>query len=131
MSEHTYFKFSNAVIVAPLAAAILIWAVFWVELRFQINLNDFGLFPRKLSGLRGILLSPFIHGSLEHLYNNPNIHTEYGDLLDVSSLERMMGSIKPDEIYNIGAQSHVRISFDMPVLKSSNIPNKQNLDIFH
>jgi len=70
MSEHTYFKFSNAVIVAPLAAAILIWAVFWVELRFQINLNDFGLYPRKLSGLRGILLSPFIHGSLEHLYNN-------------------------------------------------------------
>ena len=51
---------------------------------------------------------------LEHLYNNPNLHTEYGDLLDVSSLERMMGSIKPDEIYNIGAQSHVRISFDVP-----------------
>ncbi len=41
-------------------------------------------------------------------------HIEYGDLLDVSSLERMMGRIKPDEIYNIGAQSHVRISFDVP-----------------
>ena len=51
---------------------------------------------------------------LEHLENNPNLHTEYGDLLDVSSLERMIGNIKPDEIYNIGAQSHVRISFDMP-----------------
>lgn len=41
-------------------------------------------------------------------------HIEYGDLLDVSSLERMLGTIKPDEIYNIGAQSHVRISFDIP-----------------
>ena len=43
-----------------------------------------------------------------------NCHIEYGDLLDVSSLERMLGTIKPDEIYNIGAQSHVRISFDVP-----------------
>lgn len=70
MSEHSYFKFSNSVIVAPLAAVILIWTVFWVELRFQVNFNDFGLYPRKFSGLRGILFSPFIHGSLEHLYNN-------------------------------------------------------------
>ena len=70
MSEHNYFKFSNAVIVAPLAAVITIWAVYWMELRFHVNFNDFGLYPRKLSGLRGILFSPFIHGSLEHLYNN-------------------------------------------------------------
>jgi len=70
MSEHSYFKFSNAVLVAPLAAMILIWTVFWVELRFQINLNDFGLYPRRFSGLRGIVFSPFIHGSLDHLYNN-------------------------------------------------------------
>jgi GDPmannose 4,6-dehydratase len=42
------------------------------------------------------------------------VETEYGDLLDVSSLERMISNIKPDEIYNIGAQSHVRISFDVP-----------------
>lgn len=43
------------------------------------------------------------------------IHTEYGDLLDISSLERMLRKIQPDEIYNIGAQSHVRISFDIPL----------------
>jgi len=42
------------------------------------------------------------------------LSTEYGDLLDVSSLERSLATIKPDEIYNIGAQSHVRISFDIP-----------------
>jgi GDPmannose 4,6-dehydratase len=49
---------------------------------------------------------------IHHLIDN--IHLEYGDLLDVCSLERMLGTIKPDEIYNIGAQSHVRISFDIP-----------------
>lgn len=42
------------------------------------------------------------------------IHTHYGDLLDESSIDRTLQQVKPDEIYNIGAQSHVRISFDMP-----------------
>ncbi len=42
------------------------------------------------------------------------IHTHYGDLLDVSSLERVVKMVQPDEVYNLGAQSHVRISFDMP-----------------
>ena len=50
---------------------------------------------------------------IDHLVGN-GVETEYGDLLDVSSLERMISNIKPDEIYNIGAQSHVRISFDVP-----------------
>ena len=52
------------------------------------------------------------HTRIDHL--NGTINLEYGDLLDVSSLERMLGTIKPDEIYNVGAQSHVRISFDIP-----------------
>ena len=42
------------------------------------------------------------------------IHTYYGDLLDQGSLERLLDDIQPDEIYNLGAQSHVRISFDIP-----------------
>jgi len=50
---------------------------------------------------------------IDHLVGN-GVNTEYGDLLDVSSLERMIRSIQPDEIYNIGAQSHVRISMDIP-----------------
>jgi GDPmannose 4,6-dehydratase len=49
---------------------------------------------------------------LDHV--NPHITVEYGDLLDVSSLERMIRTIQPDEIYNIAAQSHVRISMDIP-----------------
>lgn len=70
MLDHTHFKFTNTVIFAPLLAVMLIWMVFWVELRFQMNFNDYGLYPRTLVGLRGVFLSPFIHGSLEHLYNN-------------------------------------------------------------
>lgn len=43
-----------------------------------------------------------------------NIHVYYGDLLDQSSLEHLLDKIQPDEIYNIAAQSHVRISYDIP-----------------
>ena len=50
---------------------------------------------------------------IDHLVGN-GVNTEYGDLLDVSSLEKMIRTIKPDEIYNIAAQSHVRISMDIP-----------------
>lgn len=49
---------------------------------------------------------------INHIRND--ITVEYGDLLDVSSLERMIRTIQPDEIYNIAAQSHVRISMDIP-----------------
>lgn len=51
-------------------AVLAIWTVFWVEVRFHVNLNDHGIYPRKISGLQGITFSPFIHGSIEHLYNN-------------------------------------------------------------
>ena len=50
---------------------------------------------------------------IDHLVGK-GVETEYGDLLDVSSLERMVRTIQPDEIYNIAAQSHVRISMDIP-----------------
>jgi GDPmannose 4,6-dehydratase len=43
-----------------------------------------------------------------------NLHVSYGDLLDISGLDRLLGKIQPDEIYNLAAQSHVRISFDIP-----------------
>jgi len=42
------------------------------------------------------------------------LHTYYGDLLDQGSIERLLDDIQPDEIYNLAAQSHVRISFDIP-----------------
>ncbi|NAS14189.1 rhomboid family intramembrane serine protease [Poritiphilus flavus] len=70
MSDERYFRFSNRVLIAPMLSILLIWSVFWFEIRFQVNLNDLGIYPRTLSGLKGILLSPVLHGSLEHLYNN-------------------------------------------------------------
>jgi GDPmannose 4,6-dehydratase len=45
---------------------------------------------------------------------NKDIKVFYGDLLDQSSLERLLSEIMPDEIYNLAAQSHVRVSFDIP-----------------
>lgn len=48
------------------------------------------------------------------LHISDQITTHYGDLLDESSIDRILHETKPDEIYNVAAQSHVRISFDMP-----------------
>ncbi|WP_420604252.1 rhomboid family intramembrane serine protease [Flagellimonas sp.] len=70
MTAKDHFRFSNTVLLAPLLAVLSIWTVFWIEVQFGVNFNDYGVYPRKLSGLQGVLLSPFIHGSVEHLYNN-------------------------------------------------------------
>ncbi|MCM4170411.1 rhomboid family intramembrane serine protease [Arenibacter sp. TNZ] len=70
MTESNYFKFSNAVIAIPLLAVLSIWTVYWFEIRFQVNFNHYGIYPRTLKGMRGIVLSPFLHASVEHLYNN-------------------------------------------------------------
>ena len=49
---------------------------------------------------------------IEQLDNQINL--EYGDLMDSSSLERILNTVQPNEIYNLAAQSHVRISFEIP-----------------
>jgi GDPmannose 4,6-dehydratase len=56
---------------------------------------------------------------IDHLYNNPEIINKrlflhYGDLTDSSNLNRLVEKIHPDEIYNLGAQSHVQVSFEVP-----------------
>ncbi len=56
---------------------------------------------------------------IDHLYNDPHeqqvkLHLHYGDLSDSVNLIRLIQEIQPDEIYNLGAMSHVRVSFDMP-----------------
>lgn len=51
---------------------------------------------------------------LEKIRTNPNLHIQYGDLLDQTSIEKLLTEVMPDEIYNLAAQSHVRISFDIP-----------------
>jgi GDPmannose 4,6-dehydratase len=64
--------------------------------------------------------SSFNTERIDHLYHDPHEKTvrlvlHYGDLTDGSSLRSIISQIQPDEIYNLGAQSHVRVSFDQPV----------------
>ncbi|MEI7812075.1 MAG: GDP-mannose 4,6-dehydratase [Ignavibacteria bacterium] len=63
--------------------------------------------------------SSFNTARIDHLYNDPEISGKtmflhYGDLVDTSSLNRLLEKIAPDEIYNLAAQSHVKVSFDVP-----------------
>jgi len=52
---------------------------------------------------------------IEHLRENNQINLEYADLTDMASLVRLLTTVQPDEVYNLAAQSHVRISFDQPI----------------
>ena len=52
--------------------------------------------------------------NIDHLYGNPNLKLIYGNLNDVGSMYRILSEYKPDEVYNLAAQSHVRTSFDVP-----------------
>jgi GDPmannose 4,6-dehydratase len=63
--------------------------------------------------------SSFNTDRIDHLYKDPHergvhLYLHHGDLNDASSLASIVTSVKPDEIYNLGAQSHVRVSFDIP-----------------
>ena len=63
--------------------------------------------------------SSFNTGRIDHIYQdphdaNPKLRLHYGDLSDASVLNRLIRTIKPQEIYNLAAQSHVRVSFDIP-----------------
>jgi GDPmannose 4,6-dehydratase len=52
---------------------------------------------------------------IEHLRNDGRLNLEYADLTDMASLIRVLSIVQPDEVYNLAAQSHVRISFDQPI----------------
>lgn len=63
--------------------------------------------------------SSFNTARIDHLYDDPEIHGKrlflhYGDLTDSSNLNRLLEKIGPDEIYNLAAQSHVKVSFEIP-----------------
>ncbi len=63
--------------------------------------------------------STFNTGRIDHIYQDPHeahkrLFLHYGDLADANTFRKLMYQIQPDEIYNLGAQSHVRVSFDIP-----------------
>ncbi len=80
------------------------------ELLLEKGYEVYGLIRRS---------SSFNTGRIDHLYvdphNQPKLRLVYGDLTDGSSLGSLISEIQPDEIYNLGAQSHVRVSFDTPI----------------
>src|SRR3989344_5107838 len=63
--------------------------------------------------------STFNTSRVDHIYQDPhvdgkNLFLHYGDLADANTWRKLIQKIEPDEIYNLGAQSHVRVSFDIP-----------------
>src|SRR5450432_2319289 len=63
--------------------------------------------------------STFNTSRIDHLYRDPHIngvrlHLHYGDLADSVQMVKLLYELQPEEIYNLGAQSHVRVSFDVP-----------------
>lgn len=70
--------------------------------------------------------SSFNTERLEQIYQDPHekgrrLFLHYGDLTDGSNVNRILNTVKPDEIYNLGAQSHVRVSFDLPVFTANTV----------
>jgi len=58
-------------------------------------------------------------GRIDHLHRDPNLRLHYGDLTDGVSLVNLIHEIEPHEVYNLGAQSHVKVSFEMPEYTAS------------
>ncbi|MEM6803804.1 MAG: GDP-mannose 4,6-dehydratase [Bacteroidota bacterium] len=58
--------------------------------------------------------STFNTSRIDHLMDHAQLHLHHGDLSDSANLNKLLRQIKPDEIYNLGAQSHVKVSFDVP-----------------
>jgi GDPmannose 4,6-dehydratase len=70
--------------------------------------------------------SSFNTERLDHLYRDPHVKgvklkLHYADLCDATSLQKILDETKPQEVYNLGAQSHVRVSFDMPIFTSDTV----------
>ena len=79
------------------------------------------LLIRKGYQVHGIIrrTSTFNTERLDHMYMDPHegrvpLHLHFGDLANAARLRHLIQQIQPDEIYNLGAQSHVRVSFDIP-----------------
>lgn len=70
--------------------------------------------------------STFNTNRIDHIYDDPHwsgtpIRLHYGDLTDGSCLSKLMHDIRPQEVYNLGAQSHVRVSFDVPIYTAESV----------
>ena len=62
--------YSKQVWFIPFLLLLFVWMIYIVELTFDLNFNKYGIYPKSITGLRGVLFSPFIHGDTNHLLNN-------------------------------------------------------------
>ncbi|CAH0206122.1 GDP-mannose 4,6-dehydratase [Priestia megaterium] len=85
-------------------------AEFLLEKGYKVH----GLIRRSSSYNQERLEDLLTEAAASALLNNSNFHLHYGDVTDALNVTRIIGDIQPDEIYNLAAQSHVRVSFDMP-----------------
>ena len=69
MSE-SQFTYKKETFLIPLIALASIWLVYFIEIKFKLNFNNYGIYPQSIKGLRGVILSPFIHSDAKHLINN-------------------------------------------------------------
>ena len=58
--------------------------------------------------------SSFNTARIDHIFNHDRLHLKYGDLVDSNNISNIISEVNPDEIYNLGAQSHVQVSFEIP-----------------
>lgn len=70
MNDTSHFKYSPSVWIVPTLLLLLIWGVYFTEEFFDISFSHLGILPRTISGLKGIIFSPFLHGDLNHIVNN-------------------------------------------------------------
>lgn len=70
MKTNSSINFSRKVIILPLSFIILIWFIYWLEIRIGLNFTKYGILPRNINGLKGVFFSPFIHSDTKHLFNN-------------------------------------------------------------
>lgn len=70
MNDDNQLKLKSSIFLIPFVYVVSIWLLYWIEITFSFNFNKYGVFPRTLSGFRGVFLTHFIHSNTNHLFNN-------------------------------------------------------------
>jgi len=65
-----HFKYSPKVLIYPVLIVLVLWLVFWFQVRVDAGIRNFGIRPNDTFGFLGIVTSPFLHADIDHLYNN-------------------------------------------------------------
>jgi GDPmannose 4,6-dehydratase len=85
-------------------------AEFLLEKGYEVH----GVIRRSSSFNTGRIEHLYIDELLKDMHNNKKVELHYGDMTDSTNLIRLIREIKPDEIYNLAAMSHVKVSFEVP-----------------